>query len=43
VVNPYRCFVAVPLDFGDPRGLVDLERFSSDGLVMCKWIPMNSR
>ena len=38
VVSLYRCFVAMLLGFGDLRGLVELERFSSDGLVMCKWV-----
>jgi len=31
------------LGFGDLRDLVELERFSSDGLVMCKWVSKSSR
>ena len=36
VASLCRYFVEMLLGFGNLRGLVEIERFSSDGLIMCK-------
>ena len=43
VMRLYRCFGVNTLGFGNLRGLVELERLSSDGLVMGKWVSKSSR
>jgi len=43
VASLYRCFVAMLLGLGKLRGWVELERFGSDSLVMCKLVSKSSQ